>query len=77
MNSINKLDESILPKDKRNDSKLSVHDINLDNLVISKRRYIVKDNRPTDINEEQKKNVFDGKVTFLRLLTKIIFQVYQ
>ena len=72
MNSINKLDESILPKDKRNDSKLSVHDINLDNLVISKRRYIVKDKRPTDINEELKKNVFDGKVTFLRLLTKII-----
>ena len=65
MNSINKLDESILPKDKRNDSKLSVHDINLDNLVISKRRYIVKDNRPTDINEEQKKMFLMEKLHFL------------
>ena len=57
LNNINKLDDSILPN-SRNDSKLSVHDINLDNLIISKRRYIVKDNRPTDINEEQKKKYF-------------------
>ena len=67
LNSIDKLDKSILPK--TNEYSFSINDYDND---INKKRYSVDDNRPIDINAELKKNTFnlDEKVTLLSLITK-------
>ena len=66
---INKLDESILPKDQKknniNESTFSINDndndndnedrYSMDDKYLNEKRYIVEDNRPKDINAEKKK----------------------
>ena len=80
LKNIEKLDESILPKEKKNESNFSINDYDENdndieissNSNINEKRYYVDDDRPKDINDEIKKNNFnlDEKVTLLSLITK-------